>query len=172
MPIATWFRVIFLGLLAFGLAGCMLQSGTPLFGEAEARLLLADYPNLEAYERNNGGWKKSDERVSFSPEASHYLMTPDDAKMQLYFVPLEGPWWILQAAEASGATYVLVKAEPKQLLIFPLDCKTLEDSGKYEDAIDFTDSSCAIKGGADKLALFKSFTADLTEPSTKLVSEP
>ncbi len=167
-----FFRVIFLGLLAFGLAGCMLQSGTPLFGEAEARLLLADYPNPVVYQRDDGGWKKSEEQVSFSPEAAHYLMTPDNAKMQLYFVPLDGPWWILQATETSGATYVLAKAEAKQLLVFPLDCKTLEDSGKYRDAVAFSDSSCTVREGIDRLALFKSFIADLGEPTTKLVSEP
>ena len=172
MPSVAWFRVIFLAMLALGLAGCMLQSGAPLFGEAEARLLLADYPNPVVYQRDDGGWKKSEEQVSFSREASHYLMTPDNAKMQLYFVPLDGPWWILQATETSGATYVLAKAEAKQLLVFPLDCKTLEDSGKYRDAIAFTDSSCTVKGGADKLALFKSLTADPGEPATKLVSEP
>ena len=43
----NWFRVIFLGLLAFGLAGCNLETKKPLFADADAKLLLAGYPNLE-----------------------------------------------------------------------------------------------------------------------------
>ena len=168
-----WFRLIFLGLLAIGLAGCALKTRTPLFADADARLLLADYPNPAAYERDEGGWTKSEEQIGFTPEASHYLVTPDTSKMQIFFVPLEGPWWILQAVEPAGSTtYLLAKAKAKELLFYPLDCKSLEDSGKYGDAIDFEDLSCFIKTGTDTMALFKSFTADLTEPSTKLLSEP
>lgn len=42
----TWFRVIFLGLLAFGLNGCILESEKPLFADADAEPLLATHPNL------------------------------------------------------------------------------------------------------------------------------
>ncbi len=59
-----WFRVMFLGLLAFGLAGCNLETKTPLFAGADAKLLLADYPNLAPYERDGGAWKKSTDPLS------------------------------------------------------------------------------------------------------------
>src|SRR5687767_1208529 len=108
----TWFRVIFLGLLAFGLAGCHLETKKPLFADTDAKLLLADYPNLAAYERDEGHWKKSADPLSIKPEASHYLVKSGTSDMLVSFVPLEGPWWILQAAEATGpSTYVLIKAE-------------------------------------------------------------
>jgi hypothetical protein len=169
---AMWFRVIFLGLLASGLAGCNLETKKPLFTDAEAKPLLADYPNLAAYERDDGGWKKSDEPLNVAPEGSHYLVTLGNSKMQVSFVPLDGPWWILQATEATGSSYVLIKAEPKELLVSALDCKSLKGGGVYDTTIDFVDSSCFIKAGADTMALFKSFAANPTEPSTKLVSEP
>ena len=167
-----WFRVIFLSLLAFGLSGCILESKKPLFTDTDAKLLLADYPNLAAYERGDSGWKKSDDKFELAPEASHYVLKSEKSEMQVSFVPLEGPWWILQAVESTGATYVLVKAEAKELLVYTLDCKSLKESGKFESAIDFMESDCFVKPDADKMALFKSFTADTTEPSSKLVSEP
>lgn len=169
----TWFRVIFLGLLAFGLAGCNLETKKPLFADAEAKLLLADYPNLAPYERDDGNWKKSTDPLSIKPEAAHYLVRSGNSDMVISFVPLDGPWWILQAAETTGAsTYVLVKAEPKELLIYSLECKALQESGKFGTEIEFKDSSCFVNNGADKMSLFKALIGSASEPSTKLVSEP
>ena len=167
-----WFRLIYLSLLAFGLSGCILETKKPLFDDADAKLLLADYPNLAAYERDDDGWKKSDDSLSFTAEASHYLVKSGKSDMQIFFVPIEGPWWILQGTETTGPTsYVLVKAEPKELLVYSLDCKSLKDAGKYENDIDFVDSDCFVKAEADAMALFTSLTAAAKEPSTKLVSE-
>jgi hypothetical protein len=168
-----WFRVIFLGLLVFGLAGCNLETKKPLFADADAKPLLADYPNLTPYERDDGGWKKSTDPLTFVFEASHYLVKSGSSNMMVSFVPLEGSWWILQAAETSGAsTYVLVKAEPKELLIYSLECKKLLESEKFGTEIEFKDSSCFIKEGADRMGLFKALIGSASEPSTKLVSEP
>lgn len=168
----TWFRVIFLGLLAFALAGCNLETKKPLFADADAKLLLAGYPSLAPYERDGGGWKMSTDPLSIKPEASHYLVKSGNSDMVISFVPLEGPWWILQAAETGSATYVLVKAEPKELLIYALECKILQESGKFGTEIEFKDSSCFIKDGAEKMAVFKALIGSASEPSTKLVSEP
>jgi hypothetical protein len=92
--------------------------------------------------------------------------------MVISFVPLEGPWWILQAAETGGSTYVLVKAEPKELLVYSLECKRLQESGKFGSEIEFAGSSCFIKEETDKMGLFKALIGSASEPSTKLVSEP
>ena len=86
-----WFRLIFLSLLAFGLSGCILETKKPLFADTDAKLLLADYPNLAAYERDDDGWKKSDDPLSFTAEASHYLVKSGSSDMQIFFVPIEGP---------------------------------------------------------------------------------
>ena len=168
-----WFRVVFLGLLAFGLAGCNLETRKPLFADADAKLLLAGYPNLAPYERDDGNWKKSTDPLSIKPEASHYLVRSGTSDMVISFVPLEGPWWILQAAETAGSSnYVLVKAEPKELQIYSLECKTLQESGNFGSEIEFSGSSCFIKEGANKMGLFKALIGSASEPSTKLVSEP
>lgn len=170
----TWFRVIFLGLLAFGLAGCNLETTEPLFADAEAKLLLTGYPNLTPYERDGGGWKKADEPLVFTLQASHYVWkpSPDEAEVQLFFVPIEGQWWVLQGIVGTVTSYVLVKAEPTELLVFHLACTMLKESAKFGTEIEFKDSSCFIKEGADKTALFKALIGSASEPSTKLVSEP
>jgi hypothetical protein len=167
-----WFRAIFLSFLAVGLTGCNLETKKPLFAEAEAKLLLADYPNLAAYERDEGGWKKNADPLNFKPEASHYLVKSGTSEMSISFVPIEGPWWVLQAAEAAATSYVLIKAEPKELLVYSLECKKLQESGKFENDIEFKDSNCSVRDGADKTALFKALIGNASEPSTKLVSEP
>ena len=167
-----WFRMIFLGLLAFGLTGCNLESKKPLFVEEEAKLLLADYPNLAAYERDEGGWKKNADPLNFTPEASHYLVKSGTSEMSISFVPIEGPWWVLQAAETATTSYVLIKAEPKELLVYSLECKILKESGKFGNDIEFKDSDCFVKEGADKMALFKALIGNASELSSKLVSEP
>lgn len=179
----TWFRVIFLGLLAFGLVGCNLETKKPLFADGDAMLLLAGYPNLAGYERVDGVWKKGTDSLNFTTEDSHYWIKSGNSahgwdnsgssNIVVFFVPLEGPWWILQAGENSGSwSYVLVKAEPKELLIYSLECKRLQESGKFANDIEFRDSSCFIKDGADKMGLFKALIGSASEPSTKLVSEP
>ena len=99
-----WFRMIFLSLVAFGLTGCNLETKKPLFAEAEAKLLLAGYPNLAAYERDEGGWKKNADPLNFTPEASHYLVKSGTSEMSISFVPIEGPWWVLQAAETAATS--------------------------------------------------------------------
>ena len=166
-----WFRAILLSLLAFGLTGCNLETKKPLFAEADAKLLLADYPNLAAYERDEGGWKKNADPLNFTPEASHYLVKSGTSEMSISFVPIEGPWWVLQASEATATSYVLIKAEPKELLVYSLECKILKESGKFESDVEFKDSNCFVKEGADKMALFKALIGNASEPSTKLVSE-
>jgi hypothetical protein len=166
-----WFRAILLSLLAFGLTGCNLETKKPLFAEADAKLLLADYPNLAAYERDEGGWKKNADPLNFTPEASHYLVKSGTSEMSISFVPIEGPWWVLQASEATATSYVLIKAEPKELLVYSLECKILKESGKFESDVEFKDSNCFVKEGADKMALFKALIGNASEPSSKLVSE-
>ena len=169
----VWFRVFFIGFLAFGLTGCVLESKKPVFADGDAKLLLAGYPNLAAYERGDDGWKKNTDPFSFTAEASHYLVKADTSDMQVFFVPIDGPWWVLQATETAGSTsYVLVKAEAKELLLYPLDCKTLEESGTFMGQIDFVESDCFIAADADKTALFKSLIPASSEASSKLVSEP
>lgn len=167
-----WFRVILLSLLAFGLTGCILESKKPLFAEADAKLLLAGYPNLAAYERDDGGWKKNADPLNFKPEASHYLVKSGTSEMSISFVPIEGPWWVLQATEAAATSYVLIKAEPKELLVYSLECKKLKESGKFESDIEFRESDCSVKEGVDKTVLFKALIGNASEPSSKLVSEP
>ena len=168
-----WFRVIFFGLLAFGLAGCNLETKKPLFADADARLLLADYPNLAPYERNYGGWKKSTEPLVFSPEASHYLVKSGNSDMVAFLCAARRPVVDIAGRRSLGtSSYVLVMAEPKELLIHSLECKRLQELGKFEDEIEFKDSSCFIKDTADKMGLFKALTGIASEPSTKLVSEP
>jgi hypothetical protein len=78
--------------------------------------------------------------------------------------------WVLWPETAT--TFVLVKAEPKELLVYSIECKILKESGKFESDIEFKESNCSVREGTDKMALFKALIGNASEPSSKLVSEP
>jgi hypothetical protein len=168
-----WFRAITAGVLALALSGCILQSKSPLFTDAQAQLALAKYGTLATYEKSGNDWKRSSDQISFTPTANHYIAKAGKSELEISFVPIDGNWWALQAVEAARpATYVLVDAEARELLFYPIACKDLKDGGKFADAIAFVDSDCFVKPGADYKALFKSLTSTPGEASAKLVSTP
>jgi hypothetical protein len=169
----NWFRTFIVGVLALALSGCILQSKSPLFTDAQAELALANYGNLATYEKSGNDWKKSTDQISFTPQGKHYIAKADKSELEISFVPIAGNWWVLQAVEAAKpAIYVLVDAEAKELLFYPIACKDLKEFGKLAGAIEFVDSDCFVKPGADYKALFKSLAATPGEASTKLVVEP
>jgi hypothetical protein len=168
-----WFRAFFAGILAVALSGCILQSKLPLFGDAQAKRLLADYPNLVAYEKKGQDWVKSKEQFVISAKGPRYTATVDNTELVFRFVPIAGTWWVLQAVEAGKPTsYVLVDAQASELLIYPITCKALEASGNFSKSVKFAGSDCFIKFTADYKALFTALSEAPGEATTKLVSEP
>lgn len=168
-----WFRAIFAGILAVALSGCILQSKLPLFGDAQAKRLLADYPNLVAYEKSGQDWVKSKEQFVIAASGPRYTATVDKTELVFRFVPITGTWWVMQAVEADKPTsYVLVDAQASELLIYPITCKALETSGNYTKLVKFAGSDCFIKFGADYKMLFTKLSEAPGEATTKLVSEP
>jgi hypothetical protein len=163
-------RVVLAGVVALALSGCILQSRLPLFGDGDAKLLLADYANLVTFEKTSGDWVKAKDQIVFVAQGAHYTATLDKTELDIRFVPIKDSWWVLQAEEASKpAAYLLVEARPAEILFYPIACKTLKDSGSFEKAIEFVDSDCFIKPDADFRSLFSGFTANPGEATTKLV---
>jgi hypothetical protein len=170
---AIWLRGFFVVILAVAVSGCILQSKLPLFGDAQAKRLLADYPNLVAYEKSGHDWVKSKEQFVISAKGPRYTATVDKTELVFRFVPITGTWWVLQAVEADKPTsYVLVDAQAGELLIYPITCKALEASGNFSKFVKFAGSDCFIKFGADYKALFTGLSEAPGEATTKLVSEP
>ena len=168
-----WFKAITAGVLALALSGCILQAKAPLFTDADAQLVLAKYGTLVTYEKSGADWNKSSDQITFTAKANHYIAKADKSELEISFVPIDGNWWALQAIETSKpAIYVLVDAEAKELLFYPIACKELKEGGKFAETIEFVDSDCFVKPGADYKALFKSLSATPGEASTKMVSEP
>ena len=170
---AIWLRALSVVILAVALSGCILQSKLPLFGDAQAKRLLADYPNLMAYEKSGQNWVKSKEQFVISAKGPRYTATIDKTELVFRFVPIAGTWWVLQAVEADKPTsYVLVDAQAGELLFHPITCKALEASGNYNEFVRFAGSDCFIKFGADYKALFTALSEAPGEATTKLVSAP
>ena len=170
---AIWLRALFVVILAVAVSGCVLQSKLPLFGDAQAKRLLADYPNLVAYEKSGQDWVKSKEQFVIAAKGPRYTATIDKTELVFRFVPIVGTWWVLQAVEVDKPTsYVLVDAQASELLIYPITCKALEASGNFTKLVKFAGSDCFIKFGADYKALFTTLSEAPGEATTKLVSEP
>jgi hypothetical protein len=163
-------RAFLAAVLALALSGCILQSKLPLFGDGDAKMLLADYANLATFEKTSGEWVKAKDQIVFVAQGAHYTATLDKTELAIRFVPIKDGWWVLQAEEvAKPAAYLLVEAKPKEVLFYPIACKTLKEKGSFETSIEFVDSDCFIKPDADYRALFSGFTASPGEATTKLV---
>ena len=168
-----WLRALFVVILAVAVSGCILQSKLPLFGDAQAKRLLAEYPNLVAYEKSGQDWVKSKEQFVISAKGPRYTTTVDKSELVFRFVPIAGTWWVLQAVEAGKpASYVLVDAQSSELLLYPITCKALEASGNFTKLVTFAGTDCFIKFTADYKALFTALSEAPGEATTKLVSEP
>ena len=166
-------RSFMAGLLALALSGCILQSRAPLFGDGDAKMLLADYINPVTYEMSGGAWVKSKDQMTFMAEAGHYVATADKSSLAISFVPISGSWWVVQAVESNKpAAYVLAEAKPGEIVFYPIACKELKASGKYDANLEFVDSDCFVKPGSDIHGLLSQLIATPGEATTKLVAAP
>jgi len=64
---------MFFGALAPIVAGCVLQSKSPLFSDEQGTMLLSYYGKLQKLENSGGKWVRSAEQMSSAPEGSHHI---------------------------------------------------------------------------------------------------
>ena len=87
--------------LSFLLAGCVLQSRTPVFSESDAGTLPITLGTRFIMENHDkAGWTKEEGNFTLQPEGKHYVASDGEKKsdVEALFVPLGNNWWVVQAA--------------------------------------------------------------------------
>ena len=67
------------------------------------------------------------------------------------------------------AAYSLADIRDAEVMIHPIACKPLRESGRFAAAIDFEDDDCFIRDGADSAAMFRTLAAEAGKPTLRLV---
>ena len=160
--------------LCFLLAGCVLQSRTPVFSEGEAGALpIALGTRFVMENHDKAGWTKEDGNFSLQPRGKHYVASDGNKKsdVEALFVPLGNNWWVMQAAEAGGAgVYMLAEWKGGALLLHPLECTDLKSQPTAATAISFEGDDCYLKG-KPSVEYFLQFTTGTTPAKMRLTPQ-
>jgi len=153
------------------LSACNLQSKAPLFAETEGRLLLSSYGSTFAsFSLVDGVWKPENETMTFNPSGMHYIASDGKANISVLFAPIDDHWWAAQALEdGKSPNYSLVEANAADIVVHPISCKSLKESGKLDDFVVFNGDDCEVKEGTDRDVLFKMLAASPDDASLKIV---
>lgn len=163
-------RIAVLAILVLALAGCVLQSPEPVFGEEQSRLVLGTAPvTMKSFGWKDGAWSEERERLALTVEGSHYVAKEDDDTAGLAFIPLSGGWYAVQATESGKPTnYTLATIEGGGAVFYLLECAELKKRVELAAYIDYQRDDCFIKDGADAMALFGELIKQPGEPSARI----
>jgi len=163
-------RLAVLTVVVLALAGCVLQSREPVFGDEQARLVLgASAVTVKSYSWKDGEWTEDKERLALTVEGRHYVAKDDDSTAGLAFIPLTGGWYAVQATEAGKpANYTLATVKDGAAIFHLLECEELKKRSELAAYIDYQRDDCLIKEGVNAMALFGELVKQPGEPSAKI----
>ena len=157
--------------MCFLLAGCVLQSRTPVFSESDAGALpIALGTRFIMENHDKAGWTKEEGNFTLQPEGKHYVASDGDKKsdVEALFVPLGNNWWVMQAAAPGDPNvYMLAEWTDGALLLHPLDCADLKSQPSAAAAVSFEGDDCYLKG-TPGLDYFRQFTTGTTPATMRL----
>lgn len=136
------------------LAGCVLQSPTALFAEAQGVAALDQLGSRFTSESlSNGEWKAEEGEISFRLSGQHYVAqnSDDKSEVEILFAPLDGKRFVMQAEEEKGKpfAYMIAEVTDGHLLLSPLLCDVLKTSPGIEEKVTFDGTDCSVKGTGD-----------------------
>ena len=155
------------------MGGCVLQSKTPNFKEAEGAALPEALITKYVMENfADGAWSAEDGTISFSASGKHYVALSENSdktdKIDVLFVALGTDTWVMQTAtKDSPSGYVLAEAKGEMLLMRPLFCDDLQTREDVKTFVRFDKSDCFLKGKTG-LDVFKMFAATAGEAKIRL----
>lgn len=163
-------RFAVLALLLLTLAGCVLQSKEPIFGDEQASLVFGAVPvTMKSFSWKDGGWIEEKERIALTVEGRHYVAKEDKSTAGIAFIPLSGGWFAVQATEKGKAVnYTLATVKDGVAVFHLLECSDLKKRAELEAYIRYQRDDCFIKEGAAAMALFGELVKQPGEPSAKL----
>ena len=164
-------RVLLTGLgLILTLAGCVLQSREPVFGDEQSSLVFGAAPvAMKSYSWKDGGWIEEKETLALTVEGRHYVAKEDGNTAGLAFIPLSGGWFAVQATEeGKPVNYTLATVADGVAVFHLLECADLKKRAGLEAYITYQRDDCFIKEGVAAMALFGELIKQPGEPSAKI----
>jgi hypothetical protein len=158
--------------LGFLLGGCMLQSKTANFSEADGSLALGKKGGtFLSYNLDSGVWKSDAKPIVFKAVGRHYEVTEKGKTTQVLFVPVKGTWDVVQFIdEGKTFVYALADVQKDAVYIHPLICSDLKKMALDKSVVEFVKDDCLLKTPL-KAGGFKSFVASAGPHQLKFVSK-
>jgi hypothetical protein len=162
--------ILALAVTAVLLCGCVLQSKKPLYGDQQSVLALGpEGGNAITSNWQNGMWVPDTDTVTIQVVGTHYEATSNSSAVILHFIPLQGPWYVLQATEVGNTTaYLLAQINNGGADAYPLACRDLKQRGDLSAWIEFTGDDCIIRPDAALDPLFAALIKTPGEPSSRI----
>ena len=167
---AKFFRIFFMVFMASVLSGCILQSKTPLFKEAEGVLLLGQKKQrFASYERDGATWKKGTDTAIFDPQGHHYNVSSGKNYATAEFISLGREKYVMQFDEGKGSfVYILISPHGKEILLYALLCDSLKKQNIA--GVRFDKDNCFIEPSFGRSG-FETLLKNLPAASLKLQAE-
>lgn len=160
-------RVLALALVSVLLAGCILQSKTPLIAEAEGQLALGASPvTLAGFTLKAGTWNREDGQMVLVPEGNHYRLTDSSLATgttgTVTFLPLANQRWLLQLSEEQkDSNYLLADIEHSDIYPSPIFCSDVFKQAAFAPLVEGEGMDCKLTAQAaraDVLAALSVFS--------------
>jgi hypothetical protein len=151
-------KFVALAALAASLSGCMLQSKTPTYGDAESELVLGNANGKVRTSRmTNGTWETDPDQQEIAVSGNHYVVRDKSSSVVLNFVALNDSWFVMQAVETgNAAVYMLADVKDGAAEAYPLSCDELKKDKSNSIYVSYEGDDCFIKPDADAKKLFTS----------------
>ena len=156
--------------LAFLLAGCVLQSEKPNFKDSEGVALPAEFVTSFVTENfTNGAWTAEKGSISFAASGQHYVAKNEKSEtIDVLFVALGKDAWVMQATEEDKpSAYVMVEAKDDTLLLRPLFCDDVKKQKAAMSLVRFETSDCFLTGSV-VVDVFRTLGADVGDAKMRL----
>jgi len=160
--------------LAVMLGGCMLQSRTPLYSDADAELALGAEGGAAAVSNwRDGRWEAESDDVSLGVSGRHYMAKAQSGAVALHFVPMGGSWYVLQASEpGKPAVYLLAEVTGRSAVTHPLPCSDLKKDPSLTAWISHEGDDCFVVAGIPPHQLFAALLKHPAPASSRLELAP
>lgn len=156
--------------LAVLLGGCMLQSRTPLYSDADAELPLGAAGGAAAVSNwRDGKWQPEGDAVALTVSGRHYIARSQSSAVTLHFVPMGGSWFVLQASESGKpAVYLLAEVTGRSAVTHPLSCSDLKEDQSLKAWIRHEGDDCFVVEGIPARELFATLLKHPAPASSRL----
>ena len=154
------------------LAGCVLQSPTPLFDEAKAVPLPKAIGTRFASETfRDNAWQREEGVITFTADGKRYIASNDReaTTIDVLFVRLGAASFVMQAVEKDKpAAYVLADIDGDNLNLRPLFCEELQKQAAAAETVRFEGNDCFVKAETG-LDAFRGYGQDFGPAKLRLV---